>query len=283
MTQRIEITTPVGRLVEGSLHIANTKDMEGKPLIDKTTGAPNPHYYFALAIQKNGEAHWNQTAWGAKIHAYALQAYPQGQTNRPDFAWKISDGDSLVPNSKQKIPAHTEGFPGNWIIRFKTKFALTIVYADTLALITTDNFINLGDYIQVHALVFANNSPLTPGLYMNPDAAAFVGYGKRIIKGVDVKNVGFGQAPIPAEASKTPYATEFETHLPQPAVTTIGYSAPVVPVTSPPPYPEILNVPPEVPRPSRYMTAKANGSTYEQMIAAGWTNELLIQHGMIET
>jgi hypothetical protein len=29
------------------------------------------------------------------------------------------------------------------------------------------------------------------------------------------------------------------------------------------------------------MTALVNGATYEQMIAAGWTDALLVQHGMM--
>jgi len=29
------------------------------------------------------------------------------------------------------------------------------------------------------------------------------------------------------------------------------------------------------------MTPKAAGTTYEQFIAAGWTDELLVQHGMM--
>ena len=29
------------------------------------------------------------------------------------------------------------------------------------------------------------------------------------------------------------------------------------------------------------MTEKAGGATYEAMIAAGWSDELLIQHGMM--
>jgi hypothetical protein len=29
------------------------------------------------------------------------------------------------------------------------------------------------------------------------------------------------------------------------------------------------------------MTDKAAGATYEQMIGAGWTDQLLVQHGMM--
>jgi len=41
-------------------------------------------------------------------------------------------------------------------------------------------------------------------------------------------------------------------------------------------------VPPNAAAPQHVMTPKANGVTYEAMIAAGWTDELLIQHGMMQ-
>ena len=53
------------------------------------------------------------------------------------------------------------------------------------------------------------------------------------------------------------------------------------------PYPEFVTgaagTPPAPPpaAPVRQMTPAAQGATYEQMIAAGWTDELLIQHGMM--
>jgi hypothetical protein len=31
----------------------------------------------------------------------------------------------------------------------------------------------------------------------------------------------------------------------------------------------------------RALTAKANGATYEQLIGAGWNDDLLRQHGMM--
>jgi len=52
--------------------------------------------------------------------------------------------------------------------------------------------------------------------------------------------------------------------------------------TAPPPAPNAAPVPPQAPAaPVHQMTAAANGATYEQMIAAGWTDESLIQNGMM--
>ena len=42
-------TTPVGRIVAGNLYTPNTKNAEGKPLVDKA-GNPRNEFFFAVAI-----------------------------------------------------------------------------------------------------------------------------------------------------------------------------------------------------------------------------------------
>ena len=54
---------------------------------------------------------------------------------------------------------------------------------------------------------------------------------------------------------------------------TIAVMPPAPPLPVPPPAPAFRQV--------RQMTEKAGGATYEAMIAAGWSDELLIQHGMM--
>lgn len=49
----------------------------------------------------------------------------------------------------------------------------------------------------------------------------------------------------------------------------------------PPPVPGQVVPPPTPPVPIRQMTPAAKGATYEQMLAAGWNDALLIQHGMM--
>jgi hypothetical protein len=62
---------------------------------------------------------------------------------------------------------------------------------------------------------------------------------------------------------------------------------PVAPMTAPPVAPPAAPMaPPAAPpappaAPVHQMTPKAAGTTYEQFIAAGWTDELLVQHGMM--
>lgn len=264
------ITTPVGRLVEGSLYKGNQFDAENKPLTfksGKNAGQSRVDFYFALAIPKTGESHWNQTEWGQTIERVAKLAFPKGQWQRPDFSWKIIDGDSTLMNKANKRPCDKEGFAGNWVLKFSRPFAPKIYNFDGSQLITEENFVNLGDFIQVNALVAGNNSDIQPGIYLNHNMVAFRAYGDRITLGVDAKAAGFGNAPLPPGASAVPSAT----FTPQAQVA-------AVPPAAPAPYPQILNVPPA---PIRTMTPKAAGLTYEQYKNAGWTDQQLIDGGLM--
>lgn len=285
MSQRENILTPVGRLVQGSLYDPNTTDAENKPLVIKTgaqAGQPRVDFFFALAIPKGPEKHWAETSWGQKIWTVGQAGFPQGQANALTFAWKIKDGDSNIPNRVGKKPCDQEGFPGHWILNFSSSFAPSIVNEDGSAYILDKDFVSLGDYIQVAGSVADNGSLQQPGVFLNHSHVAFVRYGKRIIVGVDPKTIGFGQnTVIPAGASLTPLG---QGALPQDVRTPMGNAlvAPPIQTTqiAPPPHTAILT--PPSPVPVRVMLPAAAGSTYEQFIAAGWTDQLLIQHGMMQ-
>ena len=108
----MELTTPLGRLVAGSLYKANDKDWQGNPLTTKTganAGKSRSEFFFALAIPKGAEQHWSQTLWGQEIFNCACAGFPNGEPQRPDFAWKITDGDSQVPNKAGNAPASKVG------------------------------------------------------------------------------------------------------------------------------------------------------------------------------
>ena len=277
------ITTPVGRLVEGSLYKGNEFDADNKPLIyksGKNTGQPRTDFYFALAIPKGNETNWDQTEWGQVIKNVAMAAFPK-TWNRHDFSWKITDGDSTVLNKANRRPCDKEGFAGHWIVRFSRPFSPKIYNADGSKPLLDEDIVNLGDYIQVRALVAGNMSDKTPGVYINHIMVAFSGYGERIVLGPDPKTVGFGQAPLPAGASPIPVAA----FSPDVAVAEVATLAPgvvphanhVVPA-APAPYPQILNAPAS---PVWVMTHLANGVTYDQYKAAGWTDEQMISGGLV--
>jgi hypothetical protein len=273
---------PPCRLVQGSLYTPQTTDAEGKPLTIRTgpnAGKPRVNYYFAVAIPKGREQLWSETEWGRIIFAVGYAAMPN-HAGLPEFAWKIGDGDSAIPNSEGNRPCDNDGFKGCWIVRLSGGFPPTLFDVDTMQPLLEPDFINLGDYVEVAGNVTSNNSKQNPGVYLNHTHVGFRAYGQRIIvkQQIDPKTLGFGKRPLPPGASPTP-----------PASANGGPTSPSKPPappsnpTAPVPHTGILNPPPPPSPPSGpVMTAKANGATYEQMIATGWTHAQLQQHGYIQ-
>jgi hypothetical protein len=235
MSSRIELLTPVGRLVQGSLYSGSTTDAENRPLIYKTganAGQPRTNFWFNVALKKGTEQHWNQTDWGLKIWNVGQAGFPQGQANSPTFAWKIIDGDSQIPNTQGKRPC-----------------------------------------------VEDNKSTQQPGVYLNHSMVARSGFGQRIIAGIDPKEVGFGNSPLPMGASTIPVAQMSAPVPVNPVPVVMPPVAVAAAIVPPAPYPAILT--PVAPAVGRTMQPKAQGATYEQLIASGWTDELLLAHGMM--
>jgi len=300
-------TTPVGRLVAGSLYKPNTTDAEGRPLVTKSgpsAGQPRKDYFFALAIPKGAEAThggfgWMATPWGAMIRA-AGEAFLPNAAQMPTFAWKVKDGDSQVPNRRQKRPCDQEGWPGHWVVMFSSGFApkcFTLVGQSSPAPFDTVDAINLGDYVQVNGSTGGNGAQQQPGVFVNHNMVCLVGYGDRIVVGPDVASAGFGGAPLPAGASATPRAGFTPPAVPgsppalppvlgAPAVaavpalpvTAVSLPAPSLPVI---PNPAFLQVPTPPAVAVHRLTPAANGATYEQLIAKGWTDALLVQNGLM--
>ena len=317
MAQRIDIKTPVARLVQGSLYKGNTTDADGKPLTTKSgpnMGQPRTDYYFAVAIPKGPEQHWAHTPWGQLIYNAGVAAFPNCAHASPTFAWKIKDGDSQIPNRKGKKPCDTEGFAGHWVLSFSSGFAPKVLRLDAQnnpqPWLDVDA-VNLGDWVEVFGSTGGNDSTQTPGVFLNHSMVCFRGYGQRIIVGPDAASVGFGATPLPAGVSATPLASAFAPALPgavpglpgmpalpqmpvAPAVPAMPAPVAAAPVAvmphtgfltpGVPGVPTVPGVPaiPQVPAaPVRQLTALAGGATYEQLIQGGWTDALLVQHGMM--
>lgn len=283
----INVLFPVGRMVQGSLYTANTTNAEGKPLLYKTgpnAGQPRPDYYFAVAIPKSpGATHFAHEPWGKAIYDFAHLSWPAGQAQRADFAWKITDGDSQVPNKVGKRPCDQVGHAGHWVVRLSSSHAPKICTADGKAAIIEPNAVKCGDYVEVFALVKSNESTQTAGMHINHQIVAHSGYGEAIVTGPDAASVGFGGAlppgastvplaamtapPVPA-AAPAPVAPPIPTPAPNTAFVNAAIAAPPPPVVAPA-------------APARVMLPPAGGATYEAMIAAGWTDATLVQHGMM--
>lgn len=298
MAEVTNILTPPGRLVGGDPFQPQTKDAEGRPLIIKTgpnAGQPRVDYYIGLAIPKNDPG-WPEL-W-AKIHGEAKQAFPSlfdaaGNCINPQFAFKVIDGDSQVPNSKGVKPCDKQGYPGHWVLGFSGGFAPKCYTTGAEQLITDPSMIKKGYYIRVYGTVKGNESQQQPGVYLNHRMVELVGYGEEIITGPDGKAI-FGAAPaaLPAGASATPVAPPTSIAQPAPAAApTVPASAPGVaqpaPAATPAqvpgpapagvtPAPDFLNPPagaPGGPAPvvEKYQTSDGGAWTKEQLIAAGYT------------
>lgn len=210
MAQKVNITSPVGRIVMGSLYDPSTTDAEGKPLVVKTgpnAGQPRVNYFFALAIPKGAEPHWAHTPWGQQIWNVGNQAFPNAAQS-PAFAWKIEDGDSQIPNKKGRKPCDNEGWRGHWILKFSGGFAPKVYQQEGAGYVQVmqKDFCKPGYFVEVAFSVGGNGSQSQPGVYLNHSMVCFRAYGQEITFGPDVASAGFGAAPLPAGASMTPPA-----------------------------------------------------------------------------
>lgn len=300
-SSRTDFLTPTGRLVLGSLYKAQTNDMEGRPLVVKSganIGQPSQRFFFALAIAKGPEGHWANTEWGAKIWAAGHVGCPNAHL-LTEYSWKIIDGDSIKPNLKGTRPCDREGYPGHWVLSYSSTFAPDVCNSDGKVKLTDIGAVKLGDYVQVWGSVEFNGSNGKPGVYLNHSAVALQGYGTEIHVGFDTGSVGFGGGALPAGASAVPIgamtppapgaapssppppaaapasppppATQTQTPVrPHPAFLTPGAPAPPAAAAPAPPS-----------APARQLTAKANGASYEQLIAIGWTDATLRAEGVM--
>lgn len=277
---KVQFTTPVGRLVMGSVYKPSTKDADGNPLVYKSganVGQPRANYFLALAIPKDGNGlNWINSEWGKVIHRAGVESFPAASKS-PTFAWKVTDGDDQTPNARGKRPCDTEGFPGHWILRFSGSFAPKVYRSDNGAYVqvTEPDFVKPGYYVQIAGKVDGNGSQQRPGLYLNHSMVAFSGYGQEIHFGADANSVGFGAAPLPKGASAVPIAATDFPYGVAPAISNIPTSS-----TQVVPNPAFLNVP-APPSAAPTMTAKAAGASYQAFKAAGWDDAKLVAEGFM--
>lgn len=292
MTQHV-LTTPIGRLVGGSLYEGKTTDADDKPLVYKTgakAGQARVEFSFAIAVPKTQVGqHWASEAWLRPVWDLAAAAFPAGESQRRDFSWKIIDGDSQEPNKKMKRPCDQEGYPGHWVVWFSGSTAPRVFNRDGSQLLTEPGAVKKGYYIQVCGSVDDNKPSQTPGLYWNHSMVAMAAYGPEIASGPDVGTAKFGQGvSLPAGASLAPPAGALPVGAPgaPPVFPPVvgGPPAPGAPalppgpgMTPPPPPP-----PPAAPvAPVYTMTAAAGGWTREALLAAGHTDASMLAQGLM--
>lgn len=273
----VKILFPVGRFVGGSLTTGRQVESNGVKVVNDA-GDPVLEYSFGCAIPKTPGVDWQAEGWGQQMLAVAQRDWPQGQWRMPTFSWKLTDGDSTIPNSNQKIPAEREGYPGNWVIYFSSRYAVNTVNRDGSAAVPSDS-IKPGHFIQVLSSA-AGNDGKSPGIYLNHDAVAHSAFGPEItLQTTDFSTVGFGAAPLPPGASAQPIG---------------GLAVPGVPVAAAPaapptPIPTVPHTAPlDVPPPTglRYVLGVAaiekGAKTVEDVLAwPGWSLEIALQHSYV--
>ena len=210
---RIEILSPVGRLVAGDCFKGSDKDAEGKPLLIKNgtnAGQPRLDYFMALAVPKTdpqvGEFYGKLIEAGRKAFPHLFDA--AGNCLQPTFSFKTVDGDSQIPNQNGIKPCDREGYPGHWIFHWSSGFAAKCFTVGGGSVITEPDAIKRGYYLRIYGSVTGNGSTQRPGIFLNHSMVELVAYGDVINSGPDGASV-FGGAPVaalPPGATTTPPA-----------------------------------------------------------------------------
>ena len=281
-----DFLTPVGRYVSGSMTEPNTTDFYGDPLVVKSgpnKGQPTQRFFFGLAIAKDNPE------WGPLyklIYDTAVLGFPSlfdAQRNclNPDFAFKITDGDSNIPNAKQNLPCEKEGYPGHWILKFSGTQPPKCYDLNHRELVGDDlkERLKRGYFIRVQGSVSSNGELSKPGVYINYGAVQLCGYGGEIRGGVD-PNEAFAEAPqLPPGASTTPIApvggmpgAPQETDRPAPPDNTPG---PPPADNAPVPPPPAQNATQASPIVTKYLYQNVE-YTEEQLLASGWDEKQIL-------
>ena len=305
--QPIRLTSPRGRFVQGDAFEPQTTDQQGAPLTIKTgpnAGQPTKRWFMAVAFSKADPAtlpylmqmaQFAGQSWPAFFPAGVTQAPPLFGCTHPRFSFKIVDGDGIDDNGKPN--RDKEGFAGHYVVKYSTSIQAPGVWQepnyDEMARINDPRMLPRGYYVRINHTVQSNDNDQRPGLYVNLDKVAICAdqAGAAVIQSGPTAAEAFGGgAAVPPS------------YAPPPAVPVAG-----IPVASTPPVPGSVGataspsspapapytgfipaapVPPTPPipaaPPARVMLPAAQGATYEAMIAAGWTDEMLRTHGMMQ-
>ena len=298
-----EFLTPVGRLVQGDPFEAQTKNMQGQPLMTQG-GQPTQRYFIAVAFKKDDPAF--AQLWGA-IEQVGRGSFPALNIAPPwdpacRFSWKVMDGDGVDDNGKPN--ANKPGFAGHWIVKFSSSFPPKCFYAGRYApheQITDPKAIPRGYYVRVAGTIEGNANPQKPGVYVNLNMVELAGGSASdvIVVGPDAASV-FGGAPVqlpPGVSAALPAASAAPLGLPGAALPTLGIPASTVPATGVPviaaaspglpvivkPNPGILGTLPSLApaEPALTQAAKDAGLTYASMKAQGYDDATLRAGGYI--
>lgn len=222
----LQITTPVGRFVQGDAFVGQDKDQQGKPYLIQSgpnAGQPYKKWFMGVAFAKTSPdwpPFWAQLVAQAAADWPTLFPHGPQPQNAPDhpqpggcvlpsFAFKVVNGDGFDTTGKSN--ATKEGFAGHWVVKFGSGFAPKCYPAGRYApadQITDPNLLRRGYYVRVATSVEGNKQQTKPGLYVNLSLVELAGHGPEIISGPDA-SAAFGGTPVtlPPGASAVPVAS----------------------------------------------------------------------------
>ena len=216
-TTAAQVTLVTGRVVWGDLFKGTPKlDDNDQPVIDPETGNQVIEYAFGLAVPKL-EFTQDKMGPGGPAEIWAIMqrqaALAYGNQQPPDgFSWKYKDGDGRDHNGKPF--ADRKGYAGHFIFTMSTRIPFEVVKwnNDTQRYYPVREGVKCGDYVQVQVNIKAHSGNPSKrnskgGVYLNPLAVLFVGFGEEIVNGPTAE-MRFGSAPpaLPPGASATPLA-----------------------------------------------------------------------------
>lgn len=199
-----------GRIVwcAGDLFSGKVKTIHGTqtPKLNEQ-GQQMKEYGFGLAVPKEAlqQAEPGQPGhiWNA-MHQEAFKLYPSGHIP-PTFAMKYKDGDGI--DDKGQPFSQREGYAGHIVFALTTSLPIKFFKFENGQNFQVNEGIKCGDYVKVQVQVKAHG-PVgqgKPGLYMNPLAVQFLGFGKEIVNAPSGDQIFGTAAPVvPQGASVVP-------------------------------------------------------------------------------
>ena len=202
-------------MVQGRIVWVSGDIFKGRQKVDQITkqprlnakGEPMLEYGFGLAVPKTSLSNDPAGIWQS-IHEEAYTLYPSRQLP-PSFAMKYKDGDGIDDQGKP-FAART-GYAGHLIFACTTSLPVKFFKNENGQVMMSDDptLFYPGCYVQVQLQVKAHpaHGQGKPGLYLNPNAALFLGHGERIINAPSGEQIfGTSMPALPPGASPTPIA-----------------------------------------------------------------------------
>ena len=281
-----ELRVLIGRVIGGNIKqkIQSWDKVTKQPAVNKD-GTPKMNFYFQLAVPKTSPELYDRDGmpgvFSLMISAAKGRQWPQ-DLNNDRYSWKCNDGDGLNANNKP----YSEYAKDCYIFHFSSgleslpKLLEVDPNGSPMESVNHDNF-----YTGVHVkagVSFAHNSQVgnTEGIYCNPEFIVLVKHDTAINQsGMSLNEIAdiVGHCeqvigvPYPGVSQTAPAAMQQQTPV---APAAMQQQTPVAPAA-------MQQQTPVAPIPQFTMTSKANGLTREQYHEANWTDQQLIDAGMM--